>query len=55
MHFTRSSGVLVHPTSLPGRVGIGDIGPDAHHWIDQLGAMGCALWQVLPLGPTGYA
>ncbi len=55
MHFTRSSGVLVHPTSLPGPVGIGDIGPDAHQWIDQLGAMGCALWQVLPLGPTGYA
>ncbi len=55
MHFTRSSGVLVHPTSLPGPTGIGDIGPDAHRWIDQLGAMGCALWQVLPLGPTGYA
>lgn len=55
MHFTRSSGVLVHPTSLPGPAGIGDIGPDAHRWIDQLAAMGCALWQVLPLGPTGYA
>ena len=55
MHFTRSSGVLVHPTSLPGPAGIGDIGPDAHRWLDRLGAMGCALWQVLPLGPTGYA
>jgi 4-alpha-glucanotransferase len=55
MHFTRSSGVLAHPTSLPGPAGIGDIGPDAHRWIDQLAEMGCALWQFLPLGPTGYA
>ncbi len=55
MHFTRSSGVLVHPTSLPGPAGIGDIGPSAQKWIDQLTDMGCALWQVLPLGPTGYA
>lgn len=55
MRFTRSSGVLVHPTSLPGAPGIGDIGPGAHQWIDQLGDMGCALWQILPLGPTGYA
>ncbi|NOY55333.1 MAG: 4-alpha-glucanotransferase [Actinobacteria bacterium] len=55
MHFTRSSGVLVHPTSLPGPPGIGDIGPSAHAWLDELAQMGCALWQVLPLGPTGYA
>jgi 4-alpha-glucanotransferase len=55
MHFTRASGVLVHPTSLPGPSGIGDIGPAAHQWVDRLADMGCALWQVLPLGPTGYA
>ncbi len=55
MQFTRSSGVLAHPTSLPGPSGIGDIGPAALAWVDQLAEMGCALWQILPLGPTGYA
>ncbi|MGW8250950.1 MAG: 4-alpha-glucanotransferase, partial [Anaerolineales bacterium] len=54
MRFERSSGVLLHPTSLPGSFGIGDIGPQAHRWIDFLSRTGCGLWQVLPLGPTGY-
>lgn len=55
MQFTRSSGVLLHPTSLPGRFGIGDLGPEAHRWVDFLHHSGAGLWQVLPLGPTGYA
>lgn len=54
MQFERSSGILLHPSSLPGPYGIGDIGPQAHHWIDFLAETGCRLWQVLPLGPTGY-
>jgi len=55
MTFKRSSGILLHPTSLPGPYGIGDIGPEAIQWIDYLVSTGCSLWQVLPLGPTGYA
>jgi 4-alpha-glucanotransferase len=55
MKFKRSSGILLHPTSLPGSYGIGDIGTQAHRWIDFLAGAGCSLWQVLPLGPTGYA
>ncbi len=51
---TRSSGILLHPTSLPGPYGIGDLGPSAHEWVEFLGRAGCGLWQVLPLGPTGY-
>ncbi len=51
----RAGGVLLHPTSLPGPQGIGDLGPEAHAWVDWLAACGCRLWQVLPLGPTGYA
>jgi 4-alpha-glucanotransferase len=54
MKYKRSSGILLHPTSLPGKYGIGDIGPQAHEWIDFLFRCGCSLWQVLPLGPTGY-
>jgi 4-alpha-glucanotransferase len=46
--------VLLHPTSLPGPYGIGDLGPRAHQFIDWLASAGCGLWQVLPLGPTGY-
>lgn len=52
--FARASGVLLHPTSLPGAYGIGDLGPEAHRWLDWLAASGCTWWQVLPLGPTGY-
>jgi 4-alpha-glucanotransferase len=54
MSFPRSSGVLLHPTSLPGGFGIGDLGPAAYEFIDLLAAGGQRLWQVLPLGPTGY-
>ncbi len=52
--FSRSSGVLLHPTSLPGRYGVGDLGAEAQAFIDFLAASGQSLWQVLPLGPTGY-
>ncbi len=54
MNFRRSGGILLHPTSLPGPYGIGDLGPQAYRFIDWLAAAGCRLWQVLPLGPTGY-
>ncbi|MBA2733411.1 MAG: 4-alpha-glucanotransferase [Acidobacteria bacterium] len=54
MSFPRSSGVLLHPTSLPGKYGIGDLGDEAYHFVDFLAASGQSLWQVLPLGPTGY-
>src|SRR5262245_17578877 len=50
----RSSGILLHPTSLPGAAGIGDLGPSAHHFVDWLASAGQALWQVLALGPAGY-
>ncbi len=50
----RSSGILLHPTSLPGPHGIGDLGPAAFRFADWLSAAGQKLWQVLPLGPTGY-
>ena len=50
----RASGLLLHPTSLPGRYGIGDLGPEALRFLDFLDAAGQRIWQVLPLGPTGY-
>jgi len=50
----RSAGVLLHPTSLPGPYGIGDLGPVAFEWIDVLASAGQTWWQILPLGPTGY-
>jgi 4-alpha-glucanotransferase len=50
----RRSGILLHPTSLPGRFGIGELGPEAHRFADFLAGAGQGLWQVLPLGPTGY-
>ena len=50
----RLSGILLHPTSLPGRYGIGDLGPEAIRFLDFLAAAEQRLWQVLPLGPTGY-
>jgi len=55
MHGARASGILLHPTSLPGRYGIGDLGDAAYRWVDLLVASRQRLWQVLPLGPTGYA
>ncbi|HEY0547328.1 MAG TPA: 4-alpha-glucanotransferase [Pyrinomonadaceae bacterium] len=54
MSFRRSSGILLHPTSLPGKFGIGDLGDEAYGFIDFLASSGQSLWQVLPLGPTGY-
>ena len=54
MNLARAAGLLLHPTSLPGPFGIGDLGPTARAWIDFVAASGCAWWQVLPLGPTGY-
>ena len=50
----RQSGILLHPTSLPGRHGIGDLGPTAYRFVDALVQSGQSLWQVLPLGPTGF-
>ena len=50
----RSAGVLLHPTSLPGRFGIGSFGPEASEFIGFLARAGQRLWQVCPLGPTGY-
>ena len=50
----RCSGILLHPTSLPGDFGIGDLGVGAYQFVDWLSAQGQAIWQVLPLGPTSY-
>jgi 4-alpha-glucanotransferase len=53
MPFQRSSGILLHPTSLPSRGGIGDLGPSAHEFLGFLADARQTLWQVLPLGPVG--
>ncbi len=54
MAIPRSSGILLHPTSLPGRFDIGDLGGEAYAFVDFLAAAGQSWWQILPLGPTGY-
>lgn len=54
MKFPRSSGILLHPTSLPSPFGIGALGPEAYKFADFLRGAGQHIWQVLPLGPTGY-
>src|SRR5579863_8717167 len=54
MPFPRAAGILLHPTSLPSRGGIGDFGPAAYSFVDSLAAARQGLWQVLPLGPLGY-
>jgi 4-alpha-glucanotransferase len=54
MKFKRSSGILLHPTSLPGRFGVGDLGAEAYRFVDWLNSAGQRLWQIMPLGPTGY-
>src|SRR4051812_10559966 len=54
MRFRRASGILLHPTSLPGRFGIGDLGQQAYRFVDWLAAAGQTYWQIMPLGPTGY-
>jgi 4-alpha-glucanotransferase len=51
---TRASGILLHPTSLPSKHGVGDLGAGLFRWLDWLAESGCTLWQVLPLGPTGF-
>lgn len=52
--FPRSSGILLHITSLPGPDGIGDLGPAAYHFADFLAESSQSIWQVLPVNPTGY-
>ncbi len=54
MNMGRKSGILLHPTSICGKYGIGDLGPEAYHFIDFLYNSGQKLWQVLPLNPPGY-
>ena len=55
MQFARSSGILLHPTSLPGAFGSGDLGTSAYQFVDWLSSAGQSLWQMLPLGPAGMA
>lgn len=54
MEFSRSAGILLHPTSLPGKFGIGELGSEIYNFINFLKDSGQTLWQVFPLGPTGY-
>lgn len=54
MSFPRITGILLHPTSLPSRGGIGDFGPAAYEFVNFLTDARQGLWQVLPLGPVGY-
>ncbi|MUL36312.1 4-alpha-glucanotransferase [Gloeocapsopsis dulcis] len=54
MPFPRASGILLHPTSFPSKFGVGDLGESAYSFIDFLVQSAQQLWQVLPLGPTGY-
>lgn len=54
MNHSRKCGVLLHPTSLPSKYGIGDLGYNAYEFIDFLSSSKQKLWQVLPLNPTGY-
>ena len=54
MSFERCAGILLHPTSLPGKFGIGDLGKEAYKFVDFLVKAEQSLWQVFPLGPTGY-
>ncbi len=54
MRFPRSAGILLHPTSLPGAYGIGELGSEALRFCSYLHDSGIKIWQVLPLNPTGY-
>ena len=54
MKYNRSAGILLHPTSLPGKYGIGELGSEAINFINFLRKSGQKLWQIFPLGPTGY-
>ena len=51
----RTSGILLHPTSLPGKFGIGSLGDEAKNFIDWLSDSGQKIWQILPLGPTDFS
>jgi len=55
MNYKRKSGILLHITSLPGRWGMGEMGPEARKFAEFLEAAGQKLWQILPTGPVGYA
>jgi len=55
MSFTRASGILLHPTSLPSRFGIGALGQSAYNFVDFLVETGQKIWQVMPLGLTGFS
>ena len=52
--FSRAGGILLHPTSLPGEYGIGDLGKEAFRFVDLLHEYKQSIWQILPFGPTGY-
>ncbi len=54
MPLSRASGILLHPTSFPSRFGIGDLGQEAYNFVNFLKDSGQQIWQVLPLGPTGF-
>lgn len=54
MGLERCSGVLLHPTSLPGKYGVGTFGSEAYEWVDFLSRNQQTIWQILPLGPTSY-
>ena len=51
---SRHAGVLLHPSSLPGPYGIGDLGGKAYQWVDALAHAQQKFWQILPLNPTGF-
>ena len=55
MGFARCSGILMPLSSLPGGYGIGSMGAPARKFVDFLAAAGQTIWQILPVGPTGYA
>ena len=52
---SKKSGILLHPTALPSKYGIGDLGPEAYKFADKLVAMGQSYWQILPIGPTDFS
>src|SRR3989304_9666092 len=54
MGFPRAGGILLHVPALPGPFGIGALGPQAYRFADFLAGAGQRLWQILPVGPTGY-
>ncbi|MBM7854149.1 4-alpha-glucanotransferase [Desulfohalotomaculum tongense] len=54
MEFARECGILLHPTSLPSKYGIGDLGEEAYSFVDFLKRSGQKLWQILPINPGGY-